>query len=55
MRLIGTKSLSAGQTLAMPVCTSSGKVILNSGVVLDNNYINRLLSLGFQRVYIKDD
>ena len=42
MRLVGTKSLKPGQQLAKPVYTSSGKVVLNSGITLTESFITKL-------------
>ncbi|MCX7747256.1 MAG: HD domain-containing protein [Clostridia bacterium] len=54
MRLAGIKSVKAGDKLALPVCTSSGKVVLNSGIVLNDNYIDKLRNLRIYKVYIDD-
>ncbi|MCX8131764.1 MAG: HD domain-containing protein [Clostridia bacterium] len=54
MRLVGIKSLSIGDTLALPVTASSGKIILNAGVVLTDVYIDKLKHLGIHKVYIND-
>lgn len=55
MKLVGVKSLKPESVLAMPVQTSIGKVVLNSGVVLNLNYINKLKQLGIDKVYIEDE
>jgi HD-GYP domain-containing protein (c-di-GMP phosphodiesterase class II) len=55
MRLVGTKLLEQGSILAMPVSTSGGKVVLNSGVVLTDTYIEKIKNLGIFKLYIKDD
>lgn len=54
MRLVGIKTLAPGDKLAASVCSSGGKVILNSGVVLNENYIDRLKQIGIYKVYIDD-
>ncbi len=54
MRLVGAKSLTAGDVLAMPVLTSSGKTILNSGVVLTDTYIDKLRQFKIYKAYIDD-
>ncbi|HOQ02047.1 MAG TPA: HD domain-containing protein [Acetivibrio clariflavus] len=55
MRLVGTKFLKEGQQLARLVYTSSGKIILNSGVVLTQSFITKLEQMGVQKVYIEDE
>lgn len=54
MRLVGIKSLKPGDELARPVYASSGKVILNSGVVLTETFINKFKQIGIHKVYIVD-
>jgi len=54
MRLVSVNSLKPGDELARPVFTASGKIILNSGVVLKENYIEKFKELGINRVYIDD-
>lgn len=55
MRLVGINSLKPGQELARPVCTSDGKVFLNSGISLTESFITKLQQLGIQRIYVKDE
>lgn len=55
MRLVGIKSLKPGQELARPVYTSSGKVVLNSGIALTESFITKLEQIGVQKVYITDE
>lgn len=54
MRLVGIKSLKPGDELARPVYTSSGKVILNSGIVLTETFISKFKQIGINKVYITD-
>lgn len=54
MRLIGIESLSPGDTLAMPLYTTSGKIVLNAGAVMDQNYISKVKNLGVRKIYICD-
>ncbi len=54
MRLVGLKTLKVGDVLAMPVCTSSGKTILNSGVTITETYIEKLKLMKIRKVYISD-
>jgi len=55
MKLVKIDSLAPGDKLAMPVNTSSGKVILNTGCTLTENYIHKLKQLGMRLLYIHDD
>lgn len=55
MRLVGIKSLMPGDVLAMAISSSSGKIILNSGVELTEQYINKLKQLNVNNVYIEDE
>ncbi|WP_010247509.1 HD-GYP domain-containing protein [Acetivibrio cellulolyticus] len=55
MRLVGIKSLKPGQELARPVYTSSGKVVLNSGITLTESFITKIEQIGVQKVYIIDE
>lgn len=54
MRLIGINSLKTGDVLAMPICTSTGKVILNSGATISEAYLSRLKNTRVKNVYIED-
>jgi len=55
MRLVGTKFLEEGYQLARPIYTSSGKIILNSGITLTKNFIIKFEEIGVQKVYIADE
>ncbi len=55
MRLVGVGSLAEGNKLAVPVYSSSGKIILNTGVTLTDSYISKLKSMELYKVYIEDD
>lgn len=55
MRLVTIDSLTLGTELAMPVRTYSGNVILNIGISITENYIQRLKQLGVNSVYVRDD
>lgn len=55
MKLVKIDSLTPGDKLAMPINTSSGKVILNSGCTLSESYIHKLKQLGIRLIYIHDD
>lgn len=54
MRLVGIDSITPGEKLAAPVCTSSGKVILSQGTEITETYIERLKKLHVFKVYIED-
>jgi len=54
MRLVGLKYIEPGNTLAEAVSTSSGKIVLNSGIVLSEAYIEKLRQIGIHKVYIED-
>ncbi|MCX7922490.1 MAG: HD domain-containing protein [Clostridia bacterium] len=55
MRLVGIKSLKPGDILAIPISTSSGKVVLNAGIELTDSYINKINNLRINKVYIQDE
>ncbi len=55
MRLVGIKTLKSDDVLGAAVRTSSGRVVLNAGTVLTDNYIQKLRQIGIHKVYIKDD
>ena len=54
MRLVGTKNIKENAVLAKPIYNERGKILVNSGVSLDNKLIKRLLDLGISYVYLKD-
>lgn len=43
-----------GMTLGRPIYNANNKVVLNAGVILSSSLINRLVDLGFSKVYIED-
>ncbi|MDD3363523.1 MAG: HD-GYP domain-containing protein [Syntrophomonas sp.] len=55
MRRINIENLQADMIVARNIFSSEGRILLSSGVVLSDPYIERLLSLGIASVYIKDD
>ena len=55
MRLVRVESLISGNKLSIPVYASSGKIVLNAGVILTDNYISKLKSMKLFSVYIDDD
>lgn len=55
MRLVRIESLIPGNKLSVPIYASSGKIVLNAGVTLTDNYISKLKSMKIVNVYIDDD
>ncbi|MFT8322577.1 MAG: HD-GYP domain-containing protein [Bacillus sp. (in: firmicutes)] len=54
MRLIGTKYIAEGVILAKPILNERGKILINSGVKIDNKMIKRLMELRISYLYIED-
>ncbi|MGP7816327.1 HD-GYP domain-containing protein [Niallia sp. 01092] len=54
MRLVGTKNIVDGVILAKPIYNERGKILINSGIKLDNKMIKRLMELGISYLYIED-
>lgn len=54
MRLLPTKSCTAGLRLGKAVFTEDGQVLLGAGVELTGHLINRLYQLGFDFLYVED-
>ena len=54
MRLVGTKNIKEGAILAKPILNNHGKVLVNSGVRLEQRIIKRLLDFGVSYVYLED-
>ena len=54
MRLISIKNAKPGDILGQAVLNSEGGIMLKENVVLTENYINRLASLGIYTIYIED-
>ncbi len=55
MRLVNTRYVQEGSVLARPVINSSGRVLLQSGVCITASYINRLILMGYDVLFIQDD
>ncbi|KJR48872.1 response regulator receiver modulated metal dependent phosphohydrolase [Desulfosporosinus sp. I2] len=55
MRLVNTRYVQEGSVLARPVINSSGRVLLQSGVRVTASYINRLILMGYDVLFIQDD
>ncbi|HWJ76646.1 MAG TPA: HD-GYP domain-containing protein [Niallia sp.] len=54
MRLVGTKNLKKNAVLAKPIYNDKGRILINTGVVLDEKMTKRLSELGITYVYIED-
>ncbi|MCM3361947.1 HD-GYP domain-containing protein [Niallia sp. Sow4_A1] len=54
MKLVGTKNIQEGAILAKPILNDRGKVLVNSGVRLEDRIIKRLLDFGVSYVYLED-
>ncbi|SPF43460.1 HD domain protein [Candidatus Desulfosporosinus infrequens] len=55
MRLVNMRYVEEGSILARPVINSSGRVLLQHGVLLTAVYIERLRNLGYDVLFIQDD
>ena len=55
MRLVNTRYVEEGSVLARPVIDSSGMVLLQAGVRVTSSYIGRLISMGYDVLFIQDD
>lgn len=54
MRLVSLRALEPGQKLALPIFTTSGRIILNAGVILTESYIQKLSTFELNKIYIHD-
>ncbi len=54
MRRLSINSLKPGMQLSLPIRDENGNILLNRNVELTSRYIQRLVDLGFQTVYIAD-
>jgi HD-GYP domain len=55
LRLVNTRYVEEGSVLARPVMNPSGKILLQTGVLMTASYINRLKTLGYDVLFIQDD
>ena len=55
MRLVNTRYVEEGSVLARPVINSSGKILLQTGVRMTASYIERLMTMGYDVLFIQDD
>jgi len=55
MRLVNTRYVAEGSVLARPVINSSGMVLLQAGIRVTASYIERLVALGYDVLFIQDD
>ena len=54
MRKIRIDELKTGMVVARAIVDSDGRVLLYSGIQLNERYINKLRELGLNSVYIRD-
>ena len=54
MRKIRINELKTGMVVARAIVDSDGRVLLYSGIQLNERYINKLRELGLNSVYIRD-
>lgn len=55
MRYVSTQKLEAGMRLGADIYDAYGRILLGSKAELNDEYIARLIQLGFDGVYIADD
>ena len=55
MRLVNIAYVDEGDVLARPLVSPNGKVLLQAGIKLTRNYINKLSRLGFDTMFIEDE
>lgn len=55
MRLVNIKYVSEGEVLARPILSPSGNVLLQAGITLTTCFINRLIDLGLNVLFIEDE
>jgi len=55
MRLVNIAYVEDGDVLARPLLNPNGKVLLQAGVKLTRNYIDKLINMGFHTMFIEDD
>lgn len=55
MRLINIQRAKSGDTLGQSIIGSDGNYILRDGIVLTERYIERLIDMGINYIYIKDE
>lgn len=55
MKFIPIRNIKEDMVLARPIFSPDGRVLLNTGVVLETHYIKRLQNLGVPGVYVIDE
>lgn len=55
MRRISLQNLKPGMVVARAIFGSDGRILLHSGVILSNSYIQRLGELEIDSIYIRDE
>ncbi|NLK52664.1 MAG: HD-GYP domain-containing protein [Syntrophomonadaceae bacterium] len=54
MRRVNLEFIEPGMKLAKSIYNSDGRVMLGKGVIINKYYLNRLVELGIQSVYVED-
>jgi len=55
MRLVNIAYVDEGEVLARPLVSPNGKILLQAGIALTQNYIQKLTYLGIDTLFIEDD
>lgn len=55
MRFVKRNNLEAGMSMARPIYSDDGRVLLNSGVILNDTYIKKIIAMGISGIYIITD
>lgn len=55
MRLVNIKYVKEGQVLARPIISPFGNVLLQAGITLIQYYIDRLIKMGVDIIFVEDD
>lgn len=54
MRRVNIQDLKLGMVIARPIYSSDGRILLQTGISLDEEYIRRLKEMGITSIYIRD-
>ena len=55
MKYVSCEKLQPGMCVAHPIYSNDGRVLLNSGVILNENYIARIIEKGISGVFVVTD
>lgn len=55
MRLVNINYVHEGEVLARPILSPSGNILLQAGITLSTCFINRLIDLGLEVLFIEDE